>query len=59
MKIKMEVSEIVSRMNNCLNELADATGVQRCALIYAMAQLIGVLDKTYKQNMNPEPKKEE
>jgi hypothetical protein len=35
--------EICGRMASCLNEMAEAKGVARCGLIYAMAQLIELM----------------
>ena len=32
--------EICNRMGACLDEMAEAKGIARCGLIYAMAQLI-------------------
>jgi hypothetical protein len=37
--------ELCRRMEACLNELAEAKGVARCGLVYAMAQLIDALKK--------------
>ena len=37
--------EFLKRMHNCLEEMAEAKGVERCALIYAMAQLIDGVQK--------------
>ena len=41
---------IFERMHKCLGEIADAKGVERCALVYAMAQLIDSLQTGVQQN---------
>lgn len=44
--------EFLKRMHNCLEEMAEAKGVERCALIYAMAQLIDGVQKAVMDEQN-------
>ena len=37
--------EVFDRIVSCMNELADAKGVSRCGLMYALAQLIETLQQ--------------
>ena len=55
MEQKEMLKEIASRMKNCLEQLSDARGVERCALIYAMAQLIDTMNETISAEDVPAP----
>lgn len=47
---KFNAAVIFERMHKCLGEIADSKGVERCALIYALAQLIDAVQNGVKQN---------
>ena len=42
--------EVVEKIVSCMNDLADAHGVARCGLMYAMAQLVDALNQGVNSN---------